>query len=98
MACADEADPTHQRARQARDAALEEGKILVTTDYVVDESLTLISVRLSLIAAEAWWAQLEGSSGYDGSASAWPALTRPAISFFVTAIRAIPLRTARVSS
>ena len=62
MACADESDPAHQRARQARDAALEEGKILVTTDYVVDETLTLIRVRLSLIAAEAWWSQLEGSS------------------------------------
>lgn len=62
MACADEADPAHQRARQARDKALEEGKILVTTDYVVDETLTLIRVRLSLIAAEAWWAQLEGST------------------------------------
>lgn len=62
MACADESDPAHQRAREARDAALEEGKILVTTDYVVDETLTLIRVRLSLIAAEAWWSQLEGSS------------------------------------
>ena len=62
MACADESDPAHQRARQARDAALEEGKILVTTDYVVDETLTLIRVRLSLIAAEAWWSQVEDSS------------------------------------
>ena len=53
MACADESDPAHQRAREARDAALEEGKILVTTDYVVDETLTLIRVRLNLIAAEA---------------------------------------------
>jgi uncharacterized protein len=34
----------------------------VTTDYVMDETLTLIRVRLSLMAAEAWWAQLEGSS------------------------------------
>jgi predicted nucleic acid-binding protein len=62
MACADESDPAHERARQARDTALEEGKILVTTDYVVDETLTLIRVRLSLMAAEAWWAQLDGSS------------------------------------
>ena len=62
MACADESDPAHERARKARDAALEEGKILVTTDYVVDETLTLIRMRLSLIAAEAWWSQLEGSS------------------------------------
>jgi predicted nucleic acid-binding protein len=62
MACADESDPAHQRSQQARDAALEEGKILVTTDYVLDETLTLIRVRLSLPAAEAWWEQVEGSS------------------------------------
>ena len=62
MACADRADPAHERARRARDAGLEIGKVLVTTDYVVDETLTLLRARLSLAAAEAWWAQLEGSS------------------------------------
>ena len=61
MACADAADPAHGPARAARDAALEAGRFLVTTDYVVDETLTLIRVRLSLAAAEAWWAQVEGS-------------------------------------
>jgi len=62
MACADESDPTHDRALQSRDAALESGSVLVTTDYVIDETLTLIRVRLTLAAAEVWWAQLEGSS------------------------------------
>jgi len=62
MACADESDPAHHRAVQSRDAALESGSVLVTTDYVIDETLTLIRVRLTLAAAEAWWAQLEGSS------------------------------------
>jgi predicted nucleic acid-binding protein len=62
MACADEADPAHGRAFRARDAALEQGSILVTTDYVVDETLTLIRKRLSLAAAGRWWAQIEGSS------------------------------------
>jgi predicted nucleic acid-binding protein len=62
MACADAADPAHGPARAARDAALEAGRSLVTTDYVVDETLTLIRMRLSLAAAEAWWAQVEGSS------------------------------------
>ena len=52
MACADAADPAHGPARAARDAALEAGRFLVTTDYVVDETLTLIRVRLSLAAAE----------------------------------------------
>jgi predicted nucleic acid-binding protein len=62
MACADAADPAHGPARAARDAALEAGQLLVTTDYVVDETLTLIRTRLGIAAAEAWWAQFEGSS------------------------------------
>lgn len=62
MACADAADPAHQAARAARDQALEEGRLLVTTDYVVDETLTLIRMRLGIAAAEAWWGQVEGSS------------------------------------
>jgi predicted nucleic acid-binding protein len=62
MACADAADPAHEAACRARDAALEQGCLLVTTDYVADETLTLIRTRLGLPAAEAWWRQVEGSS------------------------------------
>ena len=62
MACADEADPAHRRACSARDTALEQGQLLVTTDYVLDETLTLIRTRLGLTAAEAWWEQVENSS------------------------------------
>ena len=62
MACADGADPAHHSARRARDHALEGGRTLVTTDYVIDETLTLIRRRLGLAAAEAWWEQIEGSS------------------------------------
>jgi predicted nucleic acid-binding protein len=62
MACADEGDPVHRRACEARDAALEQGNLLVTTDYVVDETLTFIRMRLGLAAAKAWWEQLEGST------------------------------------
>ena len=61
MACADESDPAHTRARQARDAALEQGSLLVTTDYVIDETLTLVRMRLGLSAAGAWWDQVAGS-------------------------------------
>lgn len=46
MACADLADPAHVRAAAARDTALETGLALVTTDFVVDETLTLLRVRL----------------------------------------------------
>ena len=62
MACADAADPAHARAAAARDVALETGLALVTTDFVVDETLTLLRLRLGLAAAEAWWRQLDGSS------------------------------------
>jgi predicted nucleic acid-binding protein len=62
MACADASDPAHSRARAQRDAAMEAGSVLVTTDYVMDETLTLIRVRLGLDAAEAWWQQVDGSS------------------------------------
>ena len=61
MACADRGDPAHGPARDARDAALLGGRILVTTDYVVDETLTLIRMRLGIDAAEAWWRQVAGS-------------------------------------
>jgi predicted nucleic acid-binding protein len=62
MACADAADHAHGRARAARDKALEAGALLVTTDYVVDETLTLIRMRLGLAAAEKWWTQVDASA------------------------------------
>ena len=62
MACADEGDPAHKPACVARDTALEQGNAFVTTDYVIDETLTLIRMRLGLAAARAWWEQIEGSS------------------------------------
>ncbi len=62
VACADEADPAHAAAGTARDAWLEAGGTLVTTDYVADETLTLLRMRLGLDAAEAWWRQADGST------------------------------------
>jgi hypothetical protein len=61
MACADRADPAHDLASAARDAALESGRTLVTTDYVADETLTLLRLRLGAAAARAWWEQVDGS-------------------------------------
>ena len=62
VACADSADPDHARSCAARDAALEAGQIFITTDFVVDETLTLVRFRLGLDAAEAWWQQIDRSS------------------------------------
>jgi len=61
MACADRADPAHQACGAARDRALEAGFALVTTDFVVDETLTLIRFRLGLSAADGWWQQIDSS-------------------------------------
>ena len=98
MACADGADAAHRPARAARDAALEQGSMLVTTDYVIDETLTLIRKRLGLGAAEAWWEQVEGGSRLRWE---WIGVTRAEKArrvFFGIATRSTPLRTARVSS
>ena len=62
MACADSADPAHRRSCVARDTALEARQSLITTDFIVDETLTLLRFRLGLDAAEAWWQQIDGSS------------------------------------
>ena len=61
MACADGGDPAHDRACEARDMALKQGNLLVTSDYVIDETLTLIRMRLGLAAARTWWDQVAGS-------------------------------------
>ena len=55
MACADAADPEHEASRAARDHWLEAEGPLITSDYVINETLTLLRVRLGLTAAEEWW-------------------------------------------
>ena len=62
MACADAADPAHRAAIKARDLWLERGGLFITTDYIADETLTLIRLRLSHAAAETWWRQVDSSS------------------------------------
>jgi predicted nucleic acid-binding protein len=62
MACADARDPAHARCCAARDQALEAGQTLITTDFVVDETLTLLRRRLGLGAAQAWWQQIDRSA------------------------------------
>jgi hypothetical protein len=62
VACADEADQAHSDAVAARDGWLERGGLLITTDYITDETLTLLRIRLGIDAAETWWSQIDGSS------------------------------------
>jgi predicted nucleic acid-binding protein len=62
MACADGSDPAHRKAVAIRDSWLEGGGCFVTSDYVADETLTLLRFRLGIQAAEAWWRQVDGSA------------------------------------
>jgi predicted nucleic acid-binding protein len=62
MACADGSDPSHCKAVAVRDSWLEGGGLFVTSDYVADETLSLLRIRLGIDAAEAWWQQVDGSS------------------------------------
>ena len=62
VSAADSADHSGPFVRQTRDRWLSDGGILVTTDYVVDETLTTIRFRLGFHATEAWWRQVDGST------------------------------------
>jgi len=59
---ADAADPRNDEACAFRDRWLEQGGMLVSSDYVMDETLTLLRMQLGLRAAERWWNQVEGSA------------------------------------
>ena len=55
MTMADAKDPLHLASLVFRDHELEKGTVLFTSNYVLDETLTLIRMRLGLDAAEKWW-------------------------------------------
>lgn len=62
MSLADSNDPHHEASRAARDEWLESRGLLVSTNYVLDETLTLVRLRLGLRSARAWWDQVEASA------------------------------------
>lgn len=62
MSMADGGDPLHLETTGTRDRFLEEGGIMVTSDYIIDETLTLIRRRIHIDAAEKWWSQISRSS------------------------------------
>jgi predicted nucleic acid-binding protein len=61
MMLADGSDPGYRGATRYRDKWLRDGGIFVTSDYVLDETLTLIRMRLGIDAAERWWNQISAS-------------------------------------
>lgn len=61
MACADRNDPAHAKCVGVRDRRLRVGFLLITTDYVLDETLTLLRLRLGLAAAREWWERISQS-------------------------------------
>jgi len=62
MMMADAADRDHGAAVGFRDRWLEENGILLSTNFVLDETLTLIRIRLGLDAAEQWWERVDSSA------------------------------------
>ena len=61
MMLADASDPAHSAATRFRDDWLAARGLLVSSDVVMDETLTLIRSRLGIDAAERWWEQVDGS-------------------------------------
>ena len=62
MMLADEADPLHRRAVAFRDRWLLDGGAFVCSDYVMEETLTLLRMRLGLDAAREWWEMVQASA------------------------------------
>jgi uncharacterized protein len=61
MSMADAKDPLHRGSLEARDGWLEQGGILITSDHILDESLTLIRMHLGIDLAEKWWMMISES-------------------------------------
>ena len=61
MSMADKNDKLNKECIRTRDKWLEKGNLLVTTDYVIDETLTLIRMRIGIDGADKWWSQVSGS-------------------------------------
>jgi uncharacterized protein len=61
MAMADLKDPLHLPSVHVRDSWLEKGSILTTSNYVLDETLTLIRMRLGMESTQKWWMTISES-------------------------------------
>jgi predicted nucleic acid-binding protein len=54
-------DRSHAAARSALEKVTRARRPIVTTDYVIDETLTLTKLRTDPATADALWARIEGS-------------------------------------
>jgi predicted nucleic acid-binding protein len=61
MAMADSKDPLHLKSIDTRDHWLEKDGILTTSNYILDETLTLIRMRIGIEAAAKWWTMVSKS-------------------------------------
>ncbi len=82
IAAADRSDTLNQPVMRARDKWLKENGVLATTDYVIDETLTLLRMRLGIEPAETWWAQIEGSRRISIEYASIPRLEKARSLFF----------------
>lgn len=57
----DQAEARHGAAGRCRDRWLERRGVLVSSDFVLDETLTLLRARLGIEQAKCWW-EIYGSS------------------------------------
>lgn len=62
MMLVDAADPLHLRAVSFRDRWLKEGGVFLCSNYVMDETLTLLRIRLGLDVAREWWEMAQASA------------------------------------
>lgn len=62
LSMADLGDPMHASMRRERDSCLRGGGVLITTDYVFNETLMLTRSRLGLNAVVRWWQQIDASA------------------------------------
>ena len=61
MMLVDKSDPQYAAACAVQDEWLADGGVLLSSDYVMDETLTLLRARLSMEVAEQWWESAEAS-------------------------------------
>lgn len=61
VSAADRKDRYNAESCRMRDQWLSSGGFLVTSDYVIDETLTVIMRNMGMLAAERWWEQVDAS-------------------------------------